>query len=157
MAACQHRRPSEVLHTPRRHLDLTNSVQTFRGTDLWVCLREPRLNGHHGPDRDTGQGFRDLNCFLSLLAFPLGPPCRARLVLVRISSASSCFRYHSRFSRPPPSHTRKEHLARFLSNHQPDISAGNSFSKKLSFPVAENASERYLYSLTRQGRSTTSY
>ena len=49
MAACQHRRPSEVLHTPSTRIDLTNSVQTFRGTDLWVCLREPRPMRHDGP------------------------------------------------------------------------------------------------------------
>ena len=86
MRLCATDGASEVLHTPSTHLDLTNSVQIIWGIDLWVCLREPRPMRHHGPDRDTGQGFRDLNCFLSLLAFPLGPPCRARLVLVLFSS-----------------------------------------------------------------------
>ena len=46
---------------------------------------------HDGPNRDTGQGFPDLNCFLSLLAFPLGPPCRARLVLVRAHALGNMF------------------------------------------------------------------
>ena len=84
MAACATRGAPEVLHTSATRIALTNSVQTFWGIDLWVCLREPRPMRHDGPDRDTGQGFRDLNFFLSLLAFPLGPPCRARLVLVTV-------------------------------------------------------------------------
>ena len=82
MGGCCNRGAPEVLHTPSTRIDLTNSVQTFRGTDLWVCLREPRPMRHHGPNRDPGQGFSDSELLLSVLAFPLGPPCRARLVLV---------------------------------------------------------------------------
>ena len=53
---------------------------------------------HDGPNRDTGQGFWTEISIIRLLAFPLGPPCRARLVLV-------LFRKPKQFS--PQKHPQK--------------------------------------------------